>query len=80
MAAVNNSVADEKLLFSDPDTTWWVILNPDPTGQVISDPDSELFRAKLVTLSLHFSSKRPLILNAYFGSGSGSYCFLSDNF
>jgi len=59
------SVADPKLLFSDPDPdpTWRVISDPDPDPnvQVISvlDPDPELFVSKMVSLSLHFSCKRP---------------------
>jgi len=63
------SVADLKLLVSDPYPTWrgmtdpnhsWrVIPNPDPTCQVISDQGPELFMSRLVSLSLHFSSKRP---------------------
>jgi len=39
-----SSVADRKLLISDPDTdpTCPVITDPDPTLQVVSDPDSVL--------------------------------------
>jgi len=35
-----SSVADPKLLISDPDPTWRVLSDPDPTFQVVSDPDS----------------------------------------
>ena len=36
------SVADPKLLFSDPDPTWQVITDRDPTWRIISDPDPTL--------------------------------------
>jgi len=41
--AVAGSVANPKLLFSDPDPdpTWRVVTKPYPTWRVITDPDSD---------------------------------------
>jgi len=58
-------VADPKLLFPDPDSTWLVIsdsdLDPDPDPDPDSDPDPRSFWIKILVGSNHRSFSDPVL-------------------